>query len=253
MAGHSHAANIAVRKGKQDALRARAFAKLSKGLMVAARKGPDPDSNFALRHAIDLARAQSMPNDKIDHAIKKGAGLIEGQKMTEITYEGYGQGGVAIIVEALSDNLNRTRPEITKMFENFGGKIGASNSVMWMFKRRGLVTVKTDKIAEDKLMDIVLEAGAEDLSTQGDVYEILTNVQGFEPVRKALAAKNIPTELAELRFLPDTPTDADFATAKKVLALVEELDAHDDVNAVHHSLNMTDELIAKFKEEAAKE
>lgn len=253
MAGHSHAANIAVRKGKQDAIRARIFAKLSKGLMVAARKGPDPDSNFALRHAIDLARAQSMPNDKIDHAIKKGAGLLEGEKMTEVTYEGYGQGGVAIIVEALSDNLNRTRPEISKIFETGGGKIGASNSVMWMFKRRGLVTVKTDKIAEDKLMDIVLEAGAEDLKAEGDVYEILTSVQSFEPVRKALAAKNIPTELAELRFLPDNPTDADFPTAKKVLALVEELDAHDDVNAVHHSLNMTDDLIAKLKEDAAKE
>ena len=253
MAGHSHSANIAVRKGKQDAARARIFNKLSKGLMVAARKGPDPDSNFALRHAIDLARAQSMPNDKIDHAIKKGAGLIEGEKMTEITYEGYGVGGVAIIIEALSDNLNRTRPEITRMFEDHGGKLGASNSVMWMFKRRGLVTVKTDKIAEDKLMDIVLEAGAEDIATEGDVYEILTTVQSFEPVRKALAAKNIPTEMAELRFLPDTPTDADLSTAKKVLGLVEELDAHDDINAVHHSLHMTDALIAALKEDAAKE
>src|ERR1051325_11579226 len=151
MAGHSHSANIAVRKGKQDAIRARIFAKLSKGIMVAARKGPDPDSNFGLRHAIALARAQSMPNDKIDHAVKKGAGLIEGQKMTEITYEGF-LGQVAIIVEALSDNLNRTRPELSKIFETSGGKIGASNSVMWMFKRRGLITVKTDKIAEDKLM-----------------------------------------------------------------------------------------------------
>src|SRR5258708_23258096 len=107
MAGHSHSANIAVRKGKQDALRARIFAKLSKNIMVAARKGPDPDSNFGLRHAIELARAQSMPNDKIDHAIKKGAGLLEGQKLTEIIYEGYGPGGVAVVVEALSDNLNR--------------------------------------------------------------------------------------------------------------------------------------------------
>ncbi|HYG77295.1 MAG TPA: YebC/PmpR family DNA-binding transcriptional regulator [Planctomycetota bacterium] len=252
MAGHSHAANIAVRKGKQDALRARAFAKLSKGIMVAARKGPDPDSNFALRHAIDLARAQSMPNNKIDHAIKKGAGLIEGEKMTEITYEGYGPGGVAIIVEALTDNINRTRPEIAKMFENGGGNLGAANSVMWMFKRKGLVTVKTDKIAEDALMDLVLEAGAEDLKAEGDVYEILTSVSSFEPVRKALAAKSIPTEMAELRFIPDNPTDADVPTAKKVLELVDDLDGHDDVNAVHHSLNMTDEIIAAVKEEAAK-
>jgi YebC/PmpR family DNA-binding regulatory protein len=250
MAGHSHAANIAVRKGKQDALRARVFAKLSKGIMVAARKGPDPDSNFGLRHAIELARAQSMPNKNIEHAVKKGAGLLEGEKMTEISYEGYGPGGVAIIVEALTDNINRTRPEISKIFENGGGKIGAAGSVMWMFKRRGLITVKTDKITEDKLMDLVLEAGADDLKAEGDVYEILTTVEGFEPVRKVLAAKSLPTEMAELRFLPDNPTDTDVKTAKKVLELVQDLDDHDDINAVHHSLKMTDEIIAALKEEA---
>ncbi|HYF49403.1 MAG TPA: YebC/PmpR family DNA-binding transcriptional regulator [Planctomycetota bacterium] len=247
MAGHSHAANIAVRKGKQDALRARAFAKLSKNIMVAARKGPDPDSNFALRHAIELARAQSMPNNKIDHAVKKGAGLLEGEKMTEVTYEGYGPGGVAIIVETLTDNINRTRPEVSKLFEQGGGKIGAANSVMWMFKRKGLIAIKTDKIAEDKLMDLVLEAGAEDLTIAGDMYEVLTSVENFDAVRKALAAKNIPTELAELKFLADNETDVDVATAKKVLELVDDLDGHDDVNAVHHSMKMTDELIASLK------
>jgi YebC/PmpR family DNA-binding regulatory protein len=247
MAGHSHSANIAVRKGKQDAARANAFAKLSKNIMVAARRGPDPDSNFGLRHAIELARAQSMPKDKIDHAVKKGAGLIEGQRLTEITYEGF-HGNVAIIVETLSDNLNRTRPEITRIFESSGGKIGAANSVQWMFKRRGLLTVKTDKIPEDKLMDLVLEAGAEDFSTAGDVYEILTTVENFESVRKALVAKEIPTEMAELRFLPDNPVDVDVETAKKVLTLVERLDDHDDVNAVHHSMNVTDAIIAALKD-----
>jgi YebC/PmpR family DNA-binding regulatory protein len=249
MAGHSHSANIAVRKGKQDALRARAFAKLSKNIMVAARKGPDPDSNFGLRHAIELARAQSMPNNKIEHAVKKGAGLIEGEKMQELTYEGYGPGGVAIIVETLTDNINRTRPEVTKIFENGGGKIGPANSVMWMFKRKGLIAVKADAIAEDALMDIVLEAGAEDLAKSGDLFEILTSVEAFEPVRKALASKNIATELAELKFLADNETDVDVATAKKVLNLVDKLDAHDDINNVHHSIKMTDEIIAALKEE----
>jgi len=249
MAGHSHSANIAVRKGKQDALRARAFAKLSKNIMVAARKGPDPDSNFGLRHAIELARAQSMPNDKIAHAVKKGAGLIEGQKMVEIMYEGYGPGGVAIIVEALSDNLNRTRPEVVKMFESSGGKIGATGSVMWMFKRKGLIVVKTEKIAEDKLMDLVLEAGAEDMSTQGDVYEILTSVENYDAVRKALVAANVPTESEELKFLTDNETEVDVETGKKNLELIEELDGHDDVNAVHSSLKMSDELVAAMKEE----
>ncbi len=247
MAGHSHAANIAVRKGKQDAARARIFAKLSKGIMVAARKGPDPDSNFGLRHAIDLARAQSMPKDKIDHAVKKGAGLLEGEKMTELTYEGYGPGGVAIIVETLTDNINRTRPEITRLFEAGGGKLGAANSVMWMFKRRGLIAIKTDKIAEDKLMDLVLEAGADDLSTEGDVYEVLTGPEKLDLVQKALAASNVPTELSELRFLPDNPTNVDVATGKKILALIQNLDDHDDINAVHHSMNVTDEIIAAYK------
>ncbi|MCY3020996.1 MAG: YebC/PmpR family DNA-binding transcriptional regulator [Planctomycetota bacterium] len=248
MAGHSHSANIAIRKGKQDAIRANAFAKLSKNIMVTARKGPDPDSNFALRHAIELARAQSMPRDKIDHAIKKGAGLIEGVRITEVTYEGYGPGGVAIVVEAISDNLNRTRPEITRIFESGGAKLGAANSGLWMFKSRGLITVKTDKIAEDKLMDLVLEAGAEDLSTQGDVYEILTSVESFEPVRKALAAQNVPTESAELRFLPDNPVEVDVATAKKVQTLLQRLNDHDDVSALHHSMKMTEAIIAALGE-----
>jgi len=249
MAGHSHSANIAVRKGKQDALRARTFAKLSKNIMVAARKGPDPDSNFGLRHAIELARAQSMPNKNIEHAVKKGAGLLEGEKMTEVTYEGYGPNGVAIVVETLTDNINRTRPEVTKIFEQGGGKIGAAGAVMWMFKRRGLITVKTDKIAEDKLMDLVLEAGADDLQTVGDIYEILCNIEGFEPVRKALAAAKLPTEMAEMRFLPDTPTKVDVATARKVLELVDDLDGHDDINGVHHSMDLTDEIIAALKAE----
>ncbi|HLX60860.1 MAG TPA: YebC/PmpR family DNA-binding transcriptional regulator [Planctomycetota bacterium] len=248
MAGHSHSANIAVRKGKQDARRATQFAKLSKNIMIAARKGPDPDSNFGLRHAIELARAASMPKDKIDHAVKKGAGLIEGEKMQEVTYEGYGPAGVAIVVETLTDNINRTRPEISKLFEQGGGKIGASGAVMWMFKRRGVIAVKSDKIAEDALMELVLNAGADDLSTHGDTYEILTPPENFDAVRKALDAAKLPTEMAELKFIADNETDVDIETGKKVLTLLERLDEHDDVNAVHSSLNMTDELVEAVKE-----
>jgi YebC/PmpR family DNA-binding regulatory protein len=247
MAGHSHSANIAVRKGKQDAKRATQFAKLSKNIMIAARKGPDPDSNFGLRHAIELARASSMPKDNIEHAIKKGAGLLDGQKLVEITYEGYGAGGVAIILETLTDNINRTRPEISKMFEQGGGKIGASGAVMWMFKRRGVIAVKKDKIAEDKLMDIVLTAGADDMSTQDDVYEILTPPEAFDAVRKALYAEKITTVMSELKYLADNETDADVETGIRVLNLLEKLEDHDDVNAVHSSLKMTDEIVAALK------
>ena len=248
MAGHSHSANIAVRKGKQDAKRANAFAKLSKNIMVAARKGPDPDSNFGLRHAIELARAQSMPKDNIEHAVKKGAGLLDGAKLTEITYEGYGPGGVAIILEALTDNINRTRPEISKIFEQAGGKIGAGGAVMWMFKRKGLIVVKSNAIAEDKLMDLALEAGADDLSLQGDVFEILTPPEQFDAVRKALSAAKIPIAESELKYLAENETDVDVHTARKIFNLLEKLDDHDDVNAVHSSMKLTDEIVAAMKE-----
>ena len=247
MAGHSHSANIAVRKGKQDAKRATQFAKLSKNIMIAARKGPDPDSNFGLRHAIELARALSMPKDNIEHAVKKGAGLLDGQKLTEITYEGYGSGGVAIIVETLTDNINRTRPELSKIFEQGGGKIGASGAVMWMFKRRGVIAVKKELIAEDKLMDIVLTAGADDMTTQDDVYEILTPPEGFDAVRKALHGEKIPMVMSELKYLAENETDADADTGVKLLNLLEKLEDHDDVNAVHSSLKMTDEIVAAMK------
>jgi len=249
MAGHSHSANIAVRKGKQDALRARSFAKLSKNIMVAARNGHDPDSNFGLRHAIELARAASMPNKNIEHAVKKGAGLLDGEKMVEITYEGYGPGGVAIIVESLTDNINRTRPELTKIFEYAGGKIGAANSVLWMFKRKGLIAVKTSAIAEDKLMELAIEAGADDFLTAGDVYEILTPPTQFDAVRKVLTEKKIPIEMSELRYIAENETDATVEIGKRIIELVSELDGHEDVNAVHSSLKMTDEIIAAANKE----
>lgn len=247
MAGHSHAANIAVRKGKQDRLRAKVFSKLSKNIMIAARGGGDPNFNFALRHAVDLARAQSMPNDKIDHAIKKGAGLLEGIQLTEVTYEAYAAGGVALLIEVISDNANRTRPEINTILEKSGGKFGAPNSVKWMFKRKGLIAVKCEGVDEDKLMEIVLNAGAEDLLRSEDIFEIYTGVDTFEAVKKALADAKITTTLAELKYLADNEVEVDDATAKKVLDLIEKLDDHDDVNAVHSSLKITEQVIALMK------
>jgi len=244
MAGHSHAANIAVRKGKQDRLRAKIFGKLSKNIMVAARGGPDPSFNFALRHAVDLARAQSMPNDKIDHAIKKGAGLIEGIKVSELNYEAYAPGGVALLIEVVTENTNRTRPELNTILEKGGGKFGASNSVLWMFKRRGLLAVKTADVAEDKLMDLVLNAGADDMSASGDVYEVLTSVESFEPVRKALAEAKLTPTMAELKFLAENEVEVeDEATIKKILDLIANIDDHDDVNAVHSNLKFTNKVI----------
>jgi YebC/PmpR family DNA-binding regulatory protein len=244
MAGHSHSANIAVKKGKVDRLRARVFSKLSRDIMVAARGGPDPNFNFGLRHAVEAARAQSMPNDKIDYAIKKGAGLLEGIKVSEVIIEAYGPGGVAMLVECLTDNPNRTRPEIGGMFDKANGKLGAANSVLWMFKRRGLIVVKTADIAEDKLMDIVLAAGAEDLTQAGDVFEILTTIETFDAVRKALEEATLKTTLAEKRYFADNEIEVKPETAQKILTLIENVEEHDDVNAVHTSMKFTDEVIA---------
>lgn len=249
MAGHSHAANIAVKKGKADRLRAKVFSKLSRDIMVAARGGPDPAFNFALRHAIDAARAQSMPNDKIDHAVKKGAGLIEGIKVSEMLMEAYAPGGVAMLVECLTDNQNRTRPEVGGIIEKAGGKIGAANSVLWMFKRRGLIAVKTADVSEDQLMEIVLAAGAEDMSQSGDVFEVLTTIETFEAVRKALEAASLKTTMAEMKYLADNEIDVSQDIAKRILTLTEHLEEHDDVNAVHTNMKFSDEVIALIGQE----
>jgi YebC/PmpR family DNA-binding regulatory protein len=250
MAGHSHAANIAIKKGKADRLRAKVFSKLSKDIMVAARGGPDPSFNFALRHAVELARAQSMPNDKIVHAIKKGAGLLAGVKVSEIVIEAYAPGGVALVIECVTENPNRTRPEINQIFEKHGGKLSPANSVLWMFKRRGLLAVKCADVAEEKLMDIVLGAGADDMAQSGDVFEVLTPVESFEAVRKALAANHIQTTMGELKYLADNEIELDDARAQKVLDLIEILQDHEDVNAVHSNMQFTDNVIALLSKPA---
>lgn len=249
MAGHSHAANIAIKKGKLDRIRARIFSKLSKNIMVAARGGPDPDSNFSLRHAIELARAQSMPRDKIEHAIKKGAGLLEGEKITEALYEAYGPGGVAMLIEIVSDNLNRTRPEIANVLDKANGKFGASNSVKWMFKRRGLFAIKCGDCTEERLMEIVLGAGADDMTQQGDVFEVLTSPESFEAVQKALSAAGITPTVGETKYLADNEVELDPVAAQKVFKLVANLEDLDDVNAVHHNMKFTEQVLALLKAE----
>lgn len=248
MAGHSHAANVAVRKGKQDRLRAKVFSKLSKNIMIAARDGADPNFNFSLRHAIEKARAGSMPNDKIDHAIKKGAGLIEGMRISQVIYEGYAPGGVAILIEVVTDNEQRSRPEIKRIFEKAGGKLAGNNAVQYLFNRKGLLAVECGKVEEEKLMEIVLEAGAEDMVRSEDAFEITTTPEAFEAVEKALADAKIPTTMADIKMLPDTECDVDAETAAKVLKLVESVEDHDDVNNVHHNMKFTHEIIEMMKQ-----
>ena len=197
MSGHSHWATIKRRKGAADAKKGRAFSKCAHMIMLAARKGSDPDMNLSLRYALDEARAVNMPKDSIDRAIKKGSGELEGLTISEVTYEGYGPGGTAILVDAVTDNRNRTASEIVKIFERHNGRMGPPNCVAYMFSKKGNITV-TDFKDEEKLMDMALAAGADDLSETDDGFEIVTPPEAFEKVKKALAEAKIPVARSEL-------------------------------------------------------
>jgi YebC/PmpR family DNA-binding regulatory protein len=246
MAGHSHSANIAVRKGKQDALRAKLFSKLSRYIIIAARAGGgDPETNLKLRYAIDKARAVSMPRDNIERAIKRGTGELEGAQMEELGYEGFGPGGVAIICEILTDNRNRTNGEVRKIFERGGGNMGGPGSVAYLFDRKGVFIIPAAATTEDALMNVVLEAGAEDLKREGDNFEVTTEVTAFGAVQEALEKAGIKPETAEVQQVPKAMVDVDVETGKKVSRLLDMLDEHDDVQNVYCNANLTADMMAE--------
>jgi YebC/PmpR family DNA-binding regulatory protein len=244
MAGHSHSANIAVRKGKQDAQRARLFSKLSRYIIIAARNGGgDPETNLRLRYAIDKARAVSMPKDNIERAVKKGTGELGDIILDEVTYEGYGPGGVAILVEATTDNRNRTGGEVRSIFEKGGGNIGTPGCVAYLFERKGLFILDTKKYPdEDAAMTAAMEAEADDFQRDGDFYEIVCDPGKFITVRQALEKAGYVFVEAEVKNLPKAFVDVDVDTGKKVSRLIDNLDANDDVQAVYTSANLTEEM-----------
>jgi len=244
MAGHSHAKNIMRHKAVVDAKRGKLFSKLSRYIIIAARAGGgDPDMNLKLRYAIDKARAVSMPKDNIEKAIKRGTGEIEGATYDEITYEGFGPGGVAVMVEVMTDNRNRTNGEIKKIFERAGASVGVPGSVAYMFDRKGFFAIDATKYPdEDALMTVALDAGAEDLRREDDVFEITTDPSKFSTVLEALKAANIETIEAEVKYLPKMQKDLDLETGKKVVRFIEALDDHDDVQNVHTDANLTEEM-----------
>jgi len=245
MAGHSHSANIAVRKGKQDAARAKLFSKLSRYIIIAARAGGgDPETNLKLRYAIDKARSVSMPRDNIERAIKRGTGELEGAQMEELVYEGFGPGGTAIIVDVLTDNRNRTNGEVRKIFERAGGNMGGPGSVAYMFDRKGVFVIPASATTEDALMNVILEAGAEDMQRDGDNFEVLTDVTAFSGVQEALEKAAIKPETAEIQQVPKADVAVDVETGKKVVRMLELLDEHDDVQNVYCNANLTAEMIA---------
>jgi YebC/PmpR family DNA-binding regulatory protein len=245
MAGHSHSANIAVRKGKQDAARAKLFSKLARYILVAAKNGGgDPDTNLRLRYAIDKARAVSMPKDNIERAIKKGTGDTEGAVFEEITYEGYGPGGVAVMVEVLTDNRNRTGGEVRNVFEKGGGNMGTPGSVGYLFERKGLFVLDAKKYPdEDAVMGVALDAGADDFQKDGDVYEITCDPSAFGRVKEGLEKGGLETVEADVKPLAKTMVDVDVETGRKVLRLIESLENNDDVQTVNTNANITSEMV----------
>ena len=244
MAGHSHAKNIMRHKAVVDAKRGKLFSKLSRYIIIAARSGGgDPDMNLPLRYAIDKARAVSMPKENIEKAIKRGTGEIEGATYDEIMYEGYGPGGVAVMVEVATDNRNRTNGEIKKVFERANASIGVPGSVAYMFDRKGYFAIDATRHPdEDTLMGIALDAGAEDLTREGDEFEITCDPSKFSAVLEALKAANVETTAAEVTYLPKMEKDVDLETGRKVVKLLDALDDHDDVQNVYTDANLTDEM-----------
>jgi len=250
MAGHSHWAGIKHKKALVDAKRGKMWGKLSKAIIIAAKMGGgDPDANIRLRTAIDDARAVSMPKDNITRAIKRGTGELEGGHFEEVVYEGYGPGGVAILCEVLTDNRNRTAPEIRKAFEVSEGKLGSTGCVAWMFEKKGLFLVPDDAVDEDTLMEIALEAGADDVLPSGGKYEVTCEPAVYQAVLQALTAASVNPDVNEITLIPKDTVDLDASTARKVLRLMERLDDHDDVQNVSSNFNIPDDVMAEIGEE----
>ncbi len=247
MAGHSHWAGIKHKKGVTDKKRGKLFSKIARQIIVAAKAGGgDPDMNLTLRYSIDKAKAANMPKDNITRAIKKGTGEIAGVIFQEIMYEGYGAQGVAVLVQVLTDNVNRTAAEVRKIFEKGGGNLGQTNCVAYMFDRKGIITIATENANEEELMELVLENGAENLETVGDHYEITAPVSDFDGLRKAIEAKGLVTDFADMSYIPQNTVPLDAKTAAKVLRLIDNLEDNDDVQTVYANYDISDEIMEKL-------
>ena len=247
MSGHSKWATIKRKKAATDAARGKTFTKAIKEITIAARQGGgDPEKNPRLRTAILAAKSVNMPAGNIERAIKKGTGELEGATFEEAHYEGYAPGGVALLVEVATDNKNRTGGEIRNILTRFGGNMAEAGSVSYMFKPRGLIVIDKHAVAEDALIELALEAGADDVSTEGDVYEVLTPPAQVETVREALVAKGIAVQSAESTKLATLQVPVDDSRAASVFRLIETLEDHDDVQKVYANYSVSDELLAKL-------
>ena len=245
MSGHSKWATIKHKKGATDAKRGKIFTRLIKEITIAAKSGGgDPDGNPRLRTAILAAKAENMPADNIKRAVQRGTGELEGLSYDEITYEGYGPGGVAIIIDVLTDNKNRAVSEVRHAFSKNGGNLGAEGAVSWMFSKKGVISIAKDAANEDKLMEIVLESGAEDLNDEGEHWEILCDPKDFETVTNALKTAKIPTETAEITKIASTYTKLEGAQANAMMRLLETIEDLDDTQNVYSNFDFDEALMA---------
>ncbi len=246
MSGHSKWHNIRLRKARVDAQRGKVFTKLAREIILAARQGGgDPDANSRLRDVVEKARAASMPHDNITRAIQRGTGELEGGQYEEVAYEGYGLGGVAIMVGALTDNRNRTVSELRSIFSRHGGNLGEAGCVAWMFDPKGVIIVPREQIEEDALLEIVLDAGAQDLRADEASYEITTRPEDFDRVKAALAARNIAAESAELTLVPQTTITVTGGESGQLLKLMEALEDHDDIQRVYANFDIPEAVMEK--------
>jgi YebC/PmpR family DNA-binding regulatory protein len=246
MSGHSHWSGIKFKKAIVDARRGKVWSKVARMIIVAAKAGGgDPAANLPLRYAIDKAKAANMPKDTIEKAIKKGTGELGAANFEEVLYEGYGPAGVAIMIETLTDNRNRTVPEIRRIFEKHGGSMGTGGCVSWMFTKKGLVTISTDDADEDQLMEIALNAGADDMQNTGEVFEITCDPAAYGQLKETLEEKEIPTQVAEISMVPQSAVQiSDAAVAKRIISLMDAFEDHDDVQNTYANFNISDEIIA---------
>jgi len=247
MSGHSKWNTIKRKKGKVDAQRGKMFTKIIRLLTVAARSGGgDPETNIKLKTAIQLAKENNMPNENIDRAIKRGAGGADGVSYEEVTYEGYGPGGVAVLIETLTDNKNRTTPEIRKIFSRNAGNLGENGCVAWMFDKRGYFIFEKVKVNEDAIIDLALEAEAEDVKSDNENIEVITLPENYEKFSNLIKEQNIEYLLNEVTLIPKTTVDLEGKKATQMLNLMEQLEDQDDVQKVYANFNIADKIMEEI-------
>lgn len=244
MSGHSHWSKIKRAKGSTDAKRGKVWSKIARKIIIAARAGGgDPAANLTLRYTIEEGRAANMPKDTIEKAIAKGTGELGGENYESVTYEGYGSGGVAFMVEALTNNRARTAPELRKIFEVAGGRLANSGAVAFQFVKQGIITIKSDAVEEDKLLELALEAGADDVKSESEVFEVTTSPAAYQKVKEAITAAGVPVEAGEITYVPQNTVAVDDEGAQKVLRLMDTLEDHDDVQSVSHNADLPESAL----------